>query len=62
MSSLLLQLHLTRENEPEVPAFVIAKKLWEWFCQALQMYAVRDIHGDPGVGGIGNGGSGGVEL
>ncbi|RWQ98858.1 N-glycosylation protein-domain-containing protein [Paecilomyces variotii] len=42
--------------------FVIAKKLWEWFCQALQMYAVRDIHGDPGVGGIGNGGSGGVEL
>lgn len=30
MSSLLLQLHLTRENEPEMPAFVITRKLWDW--------------------------------
>ena len=30
MTSLLLQLHLTRENEPEMPAFVMGKKLWEW--------------------------------
>ncbi|KAL2219135.1 N-glycosylation protein-domain-containing protein [Thermoascus aurantiacus ATCC 26904] len=30
MSSLLLQLHLTRENEPEVPAFVIGRRLWDW--------------------------------
>jgi hypothetical protein len=29
MSSLLLQLHLTRENEPEVPAFVMGKRIWE---------------------------------
>lgn len=30
MSLLLLQLHLTRDNEPEVPAFVMGQKLWEW--------------------------------
>ncbi|KAJ5766516.1 uncharacterized protein N7511_004132, partial [Penicillium nucicola] len=30
MSSLLMQLHLTRENEPEVPVFVITRKLWDW--------------------------------
>lgn len=30
MSLLLLQLHLTRDNEPEVPAFVIGQKVWEW--------------------------------
>ena len=30
MTSLLLQLHLTRENEPEMPAFVMGRKLWEW--------------------------------
>jgi N-glycosylation protein. len=53
MSSLLLQLHLTRENEPEVPAFVIAKKVWEWFCQILQTYAVRANQGDNNVGGMG---------
>ncbi|KAL1959611.1 hypothetical protein VTO42DRAFT_1646 [Malbranchea cinnamomea] len=29
MSSLLLQLHLSRENEPEVPLFTIGKRLWE---------------------------------
>lgn len=30
MSLLLLQLHLTRDNEPEVPAFVMGKRVWEW--------------------------------
>ena len=30
MTSLLLQLHLTRENEPEMPAFVMGRRLWEW--------------------------------
>lgn len=29
MSALLLQLHLSRENEPEVPLFTIATRLWE---------------------------------
>jgi len=28
MCSLLLQLHLTRENDPLVPLFVIAEKMW----------------------------------
>lgn len=31
MSLILLQLHLTRDNEPEVPAFVMAQKVLEWF-------------------------------
>jgi hypothetical protein len=30
MVSLLLQLHLTRENEPPVPLFIIAKHCWEY--------------------------------
>ncbi|CAG8096781.1 unnamed protein product [Penicillium salamii] len=30
MSLLLLQLHLTRENESEVPVFVFSRKLWDW--------------------------------
>jgi len=30
MVSLLLQLHLTRANDPPVPLFMIAKQLWEW--------------------------------
>jgi hypothetical protein len=30
MVSLLLQLHLTRANDPPVPLFVFAKKAWEW--------------------------------
>lgn len=29
MSALLLQLHLTRENEPVVPAFVLVRRGWE---------------------------------
>jgi hypothetical protein len=30
MVSLLLQLHLTRANDPPVPLFLFAKKVWEW--------------------------------
>lgn len=30
MSALLLQLHLTRENEPVVPAFVLVRRGWGW--------------------------------
>jgi hypothetical protein len=30
MSLLLLQLHLTRDNEPEVPAFVMGQKILDW--------------------------------
>lgn len=30
MSLILLQLHLTRDNEPEVPAFVMGQKVLDW--------------------------------
>ena len=30
MVSLLLQLHLTRANDPPVPLFLFAKRLWDW--------------------------------
>jgi len=30
MAILLLQLHLTRGNDPPVPLFIFAKKMWEW--------------------------------
>jgi hypothetical protein len=30
MVSLLLQLHLTRANDPPVPLFLIAKQCWEY--------------------------------
>lgn len=30
MSLILLQLHLTRDNEPEVPAFVMGQKILDW--------------------------------
>ncbi|RAH75515.1 uncharacterized protein BO66DRAFT_310169, partial [Aspergillus aculeatinus CBS 121060] len=42
MSSLLLQLHLTRENEPEVPVFVITRKLWDWAVQIFLRMRVAD--------------------
>ncbi|KAI1959519.1 hypothetical protein LOZ58_004328 [Ophidiomyces ophidiicola] len=29
MCSLLLQLHLSRDNEPELPFFILGKKLWK---------------------------------
>ncbi|KAG2007874.1 hypothetical protein GB937_008234 [Aspergillus fischeri] len=42
MSSLLLQLHLTRENEPEVPLFVITRKLWDWAVAIFLRMRVAD--------------------
>lgn len=51
MSALLLQLHLTRENEPVVPAFVLVRKGWE---------GVMGRGGvEVGEGGGGGGGGGG---
>ncbi|KAK2758069.1 hypothetical protein FQN54_004476 [Arachnomyces sp. PD_36] len=41
MSSLLLQLHLTRENEPEVPAFVLGRRVWEVVGRGLAELEVR---------------------
>lgn len=31
MATLLVQLHLSRENKPPIPMFLIARQLWEWF-------------------------------
>ncbi|PYI02155.1 hypothetical protein BO78DRAFT_433098 [Aspergillus sclerotiicarbonarius CBS 121057] len=45
MSSLLLQLHLTRENEPEVPVFVITRKLWDWAVAIFLRMRVSDDRG-----------------
>lgn len=42
MSSLLLQLHLTRENEPEVPVFVITRKLFDWAVAIFMRMRVAD--------------------
>lgn len=42
LSSLLLQLHLTRENEPEVPIFVITRKLWDWAVAIFLRMRVAD--------------------
>ncbi|KAJ5219867.1 hypothetical protein N7468_009071 [Penicillium chermesinum] len=42
MSSLLLQLHLTRENDPEVPLFVITQKLWDWAVTIFMRMRVAD--------------------
>ncbi|RAL10550.1 uncharacterized protein BO97DRAFT_349024, partial [Aspergillus homomorphus CBS 101889] len=47
MSSLLLQLHLTRENEPEVPVFVITRKLWDWAVQIFLRMRVSDSRAYP---------------
>ena len=35
MSSLLFQLHLTRDNDPEVPFFSMLQKLWISLLAAL---------------------------
>ncbi|PGH09507.1 hypothetical protein GX51_00612 [Blastomyces parvus] len=40
MCSLLLQLHLTRENEPEVPLFVMGKKILAFGAQQIAEYGV----------------------
>ena len=42
MSSLLLQLHLTSENEPEVPVFIIIRKLWDWAITIFLRMRVSD--------------------
>lgn len=42
MSSLLLQLHLTRENEPEVPLFVITRKMFDWAVAIFLRLRVAD--------------------
>jgi hypothetical protein len=39
MSLLLLQLHLTRDNEPEVPAFVMGQKVWDWMAAATSSFS-----------------------
>lgn len=31
MATLLIQLHLSRENRPPVPMILIARQCWEWF-------------------------------
>ncbi|PWY67500.1 hypothetical protein BO70DRAFT_301065, partial [Aspergillus heteromorphus CBS 117.55] len=54
MSSLLLQLHLTRENEPEVPVFVITRKLWDWAVTIfLNMRVSDDRAAAVGAAGVG---------
>jgi hypothetical protein len=40
MVSLLLQLHLTRANEPPVPLFMIAKQCWEYLKIAVGMIEI----------------------
>ncbi|KAL4866665.1 hypothetical protein BDV12DRAFT_132112 [Aspergillus spectabilis] len=42
MSSLLLQLHLTRENEPEVPLFVLTRKLWDFAVDIVQRMRIAN--------------------
>ena len=49
MSSLLLQLHLTRENEPEVPAFVMGRRVWEVFVEGVAGLEVRPAGRPPAV-------------
>ncbi|EAW09219.1 uncharacterized protein ACLA_034220 [Aspergillus clavatus NRRL 1] len=48
MSSLLLQLHLTRENEPEVPIFVFTQKLWDWAVTIFFRMRVADARAAAG--------------
>ncbi|CAL3968076.1 unnamed protein product [Diplocarpon coronariae] len=45
MSSLLLQLHLTRENDPPVPIFGLAKLCWQYVKVGVRMLGVvgRDL-------------------
>ena len=52
MNSLLLQLHLTRENEPEVPVFVMGKKLWEWAVEIFLRMRVTDDRAGFSRGGL----------
>ena len=50
MVSLLLQLHLTRANDPPVPLFLLVKKLWEWIKVGVGVVSMagqveREVHG-----------------
>lgn len=50
MVSLLLQLHLTRANDPPVPLFLFVKKLWEWIKVGVGVVSMagqvkREVHG-----------------
>lgn len=49
MCALLLQLHLTRENEPVVPAFVLVRWGWDGF---------KGVRGGGWDGVVGRGGRG----
>jgi hypothetical protein len=40
MVSLLLQLHLTRANDPPVPLFMILKQCWEYVKVAVGMIGI----------------------
>lgn len=40
MVSLLLQLHLTRENDPPVPLFVFAKVCWKYLKIGVGMIGI----------------------
>jgi hypothetical protein len=42
MCSLLLQLHLTRENEPEVPLFVMTSRLWQAGLERIAQFRIGD--------------------
>jgi hypothetical protein len=44
MVSLLLQLHLTRANDPPVPLFLIAKQCWEYVKIAVGMIGMVGRH------------------
>ncbi|KAF9888420.1 hypothetical protein FE257_008698 [Aspergillus nanangensis] len=48
MSLLLFQLHLTRENEPEVPLFVITRKIWDWAVAIFLRMRVADDRAEVG--------------
>jgi hypothetical protein len=37
MVSLLLQLHLTRANDPPVPLFLFARRAWEWIRMGVEV-------------------------
>jgi hypothetical protein len=50
MVSLLLQLHLTRANDPPVPLFLFAEKVWEWIKVGIGVVSMagqvkREAHG-----------------
>lgn len=40
LCTLLLQLHLTRDNDPAVPFFEMVQSLWHWVHRALNVQPV----------------------